>query len=95
MRQREVSRHEVAVFAALQAAGSEWLSSAELARRAEVSSRTARAHATKFVRLGFAEHVELSPAWRFRLLPGAGDEEAQLHRKRLIEAAEVFGMKLA
>lgn len=92
MERSEVSRHEVAVYSALMKATT-WLSSKEIADRAGVSPRTARAHALKLVRLGLLDQAEIFPGHRYRLSEHA-DKRNRGYVDRLAKAAEVLGLSL-
>jgi DNA-binding IclR family transcriptional regulator len=93
MDRSEVSRHEVDVYRTLMAAGSTWLSSKEIANRAAVAPRTARAHALKLVRLGVAEQAEVFPGHRYRISEFA-DQRSRGYADRLRRAADVLGVTL-
>lgn len=66
MERNEVSLHEVKVVRALRANEAEWLTSAAVAERASVASRTARSHLLRLVTLGLVDQMELFPAHRYR-----------------------------
>jgi len=85
----EVSAHEIRVYNVL--ARGRWVTSAELAKQAEVARRTASAHALKLVRLGVAEQVEAYPAHRYRLAPMAGKRN-QGYIDRIRRTAEALGI---
>jgi DNA-binding IclR family transcriptional regulator len=85
----EISRHEVVVFQTLAAASPKWLSSADLAERAQVAPRTARAHALKLVRRGVVEQAAVFPGHRYRLAEFA-EQRNRGYMDRLRQAAEVL-----
>jgi DNA-binding IclR family transcriptional regulator len=91
MERSEVSRHEVSVYRALEAAGTSWISSREIAERAAVAPRTARAHVLKLVRLGIVDQAEVFPGHRYRLAEHA-DKRNRGYFDRLMRAAEVLGV---
>jgi DNA-binding IclR family transcriptional regulator len=91
MERSEVSRHEVSVYQTLAAAGTGWLTSKEIAERAGVAPRTARAHALKLVQLGVVDQAEVFPGHRYRLAEHAAKRNRG-YVDRLTRAAEVFGM---
>jgi DNA-binding IclR family transcriptional regulator len=93
MERSEVSRHEVDVYRALAAAGSAWLSNNEVAQRAGVAPRTARAHTLKLVRLGVAEQAEVFPGHRYRIAEFA-EQRNRGYVDRLRRAAEVLGISM-
>ena len=92
MERSEVSRHEVAVYSALVSA-EKWLTSADIATRAVVAPRTARAHAQKLVNLGIAEQAEVFPGHRYRLAEFA-DKRNRGYLDRLERAADALGMEI-
>ncbi len=89
MERNEISRHEVAVFKVLVDGG--WLTSRDLAERASVAPRTARAHALKLVKLGIVDQAEVFPAHRYRLSEFAAKRN-RTYMDRLRQAAEVLGV---
>jgi predicted transcriptional regulator len=93
MERSEVSRHEVDVYRVLLEAGKAWMSSNQIAERADVSARTARAHALKLVRLGVAEQAEVFPGHRYRIAEFA-DKRNRGYVDRLQRAASVLGIEL-
>ncbi len=92
MERNEVSRHEVAVFKALAEADG-WITSADIAARAQIAPRTARAHALKLVRLNIVDQAEVFPAHRYRMSANASKRNRG-YFDRLTRAAEVFGVEL-
>ena len=92
METNEVSLHQVKVFQCLEAG--EWLTSKEVAERAGVAGRTARAHLLKLVHLGIVDQAEVFPAHRYRLSEMA-DKRNKAYVQRLHAAMEVFGIKRA
>lgn len=93
MERGEVSRHEVAVYKVLHDAKDAWLTSAELAVRAAVAPRTARAHALKLVRLGVVDQAEIFPGHRYRIAEHA-IKRNRGYVDRLHHAASVLGVSL-
>jgi DNA-binding IclR family transcriptional regulator len=93
MERSEVSRHEVDVYRVLAAAGSSWLTSRQVAEQANVSARTARAHALKLVRLGIVEQAEVFPGHRYRVSEFASVRNRG-YLDRLHQAATVLGIEL-
>jgi hypothetical protein len=77
-----VSRHEVAVFRALQISG--WTSSKQVAEVAGVSGRTARGHLWRFVRLGISEEMALFPEHLHRLRTDAAKSNPEYHRRMML-----------
>lgn len=87
------SRHEVAVYKALLDAGPEWLSSNQIAERASVSARTARAHALRLAQLGIIEQTEVFPGHRYRMRPDV-DQSHRDYATRLRQAATALHVDL-
>lgn len=95
MGRSEVSRHEVEVYRVLVESRDSWLSSREVAEKAQVSARTARSHALKLVRLGILEQVDAFPGYRYRLTDQSRlSQDAEGHRSRLRLTAEALGVEL-
>lgn len=85
-----IGRHEVLVYRTLAADVDAWLSSAEVAERAGVAPRTARAHVAKLVDRSVAQRAEVSPGYRYRIAPhDQTGYKAQLHA-----AAAALGIEL-
>lgn len=61
----------------------------EIAVRAEVAPRTARAHAWKLARLGVADFVEVFPGRRYRI--AEPNENNQNYIDQLTKAEEALG----
>lgn len=93
MERNEVSRHEIAVYKVLRDAGQTWVTSGDIAERAQVAPRTARAHALKLVKLGLVDQAEVFPAHRYRLSEYA-DKRNRGYVDRLSRAAEALGVPL-
>lgn len=82
-----ISEHLLSVYvAARDACG--WLTSAELASRAGVAPRTARAHVLTLWEAGILERREVSPGYRYRLTTGSGGRDESFLAK-IREALEV------
>lgn len=92
MERNEVSRHEIAVLKALLEADT-WLTNAEIADRAQVAGRTARAHTLKLVKLNVIDQAEVFPAHRYRISAHAMKRNRG-YFDRLHRAAEVLGVDL-
>ena len=88
MERNEVSRHEVLVFKALLEADP-WITAAEIAQRADVAPRTARAHALKLVRLNIVDQAEVFPAHRYRIAANASKRNRG-YFDRLYRAADAL-----
>ncbi len=86
MERNEVSLHEVKVYLTL---GCGWVTAKEVAAKATVAERTARAHLLKLVRLGIAEQAEVFPAHRYRMAEKAGKRNGG-YVQRLEQAREIF-----
>ncbi len=86
-----VSNHELAVFRVLAEAQDRWVTSPEIAERADVAPRTARAHALNLVKLGVVERAEVFPANRYQLSANASEHP---YVRELIEAARVLDVEL-
>lgn len=84
-----ISRHEVAVF---QAVGKDWITSRDIAERADVAPITARQHLVRFVRAGLIERANVFPGYRYRSAQN-GNAHEHPYLKRLNDAASVFGLK--
>ncbi|MGL5912021.1 MAG: hypothetical protein ACRCZP_18600 [Phycicoccus sp.] len=93
MEKSEVSRHEIAVYQAIARGGDKWISSAEIASRADVAPRTARAHALKLVQLGVVDQAEVFPGHRYRLSEFAGKRNRG-YVDRITRAAQALGIEL-
>ena len=85
-----ISLHEVRLFRAMEAAAGQWLTSQEIAERADIDQRTARAHAKKLSGLRILEVIELYPGYRYRL--STKNDRDRAHIERLNRAAEAFGI---
>lgn len=92
MEKNEVSRQEISVYKCLADADG-WLTSKEIAERANVAARTARAHALKLVKLGVADQAEVFPGHRYRISEFA-NKRNRSYVDRLSRAAEVLGVDL-
>ncbi len=90
MEKNEVSIQEAKFFVAIQQ-NAEWSTSRELAEKAGIADRTARAHALKLVRLGLLDVAEVFPAHRYRLSEKANKRNAA-YLLRLKHACEVFAL---
>ena len=89
METSEVSLHQVKVFQCLESGG--WVTAKEVAGKAGVADRTARAHLLKLVHLGVADQAEVFPAHRYRLSEMA-DRRNKAYVQRIHAAMEVFGL---
>jgi hypothetical protein len=72
-------------------AASVWQSSEELAARAQIGKRTARAYSRKLLNLGMLEVFYLSPGRRYRLAREIS-KQGLAYQETLEQAAEVFGL---
>jgi predicted ArsR family transcriptional regulator len=88
METNEVSRHQVLVFRSLK--DGTWVTSKEVAERAKVAERTARAHLKRLVDLGLLDEAKVFPGHRYRLSEKA-EKRNGAYVRRLEEAASVFG----
>ena len=88
MERSEVSRQEVHFYLAASEL-ERWCTAAELATQAKIATRTARAYAVKFVKLGLFDVAEVFPAHRYRWSAFAAKRNAA-YLRRLTAAAEVF-----
>jgi hypothetical protein len=88
MAKREISAHEVRFFRALEAAGTTWTTSQDLAAVADISPRTARAYALRLARERILEARLVFPAHHYRLSPKA----AAAYTQAIETAAEVWGL---
>lgn len=91
METNEVSMHQCRVFSALLSSAASWLTSREVASKAEVAQRTARAHLLKLVNLGIVDQAEVFPAHRYRLSSKA-DKRNKTYFRRIEIAAKIFGV---
>ena len=90
METNEISLHLVRVFE-LAKAHPGWLTAKEIADRAGVAGRTARAHAAKLVQLGIFDVAEVFPGHRYRLSELAVKRNKPM-LQRLEAARMVFGL---
>lgn len=90
MERNEISVHEARAFVVLRKEHS-WITSKELAERAEIAGRTARSFMLKFVRLGIVDIAEVFPGHRYRLSEKARSRNAA-YFQRLEMALDVFGL---
>ena len=72
-----------------EANASRWFTNVAVASEAHVSSRTARAHTLKLVRLGLVEVAAVFPGYRYRLRPSPHKKNVAYHQ-RLKAAQDVF-----
>lgn len=86
----QISQHEVAVFEAVRASG-EWLTSIEIAEKAGVAQRTARAHAAAMAKVGLFDVKPLFGGYRYRVAPHPKAEAVE-YRSQIETAKAVFGM---
>lgn len=91
MERNEVSLHEVKVYLVFTADTHHWLTSREVAERAGVAYRTARAHCYKLVGAGLLDQAEVFPGHRYRLSERAKSRNLA-YKQRLDHACEVFGL---
>jgi len=89
----EISIHEARFYieATAKTVAGQWLSSKELAERAQIAPRTARAFSRKFVSLGLFDVAEVYPGHRYRFAEKA-DKRNAAYTNRLQHAAGVFGL---
>lgn len=87
----EISIHQARAFRALQRSADRWMTARELAEKAKVAPRSARAFAKRFVDNGVADQAEVFPGHRYRLSPMAAKRNTG-YLKRLEEACVVFGV---
>ena len=90
MERNEVSLHEVKVYLVLKKEPA-WITSKDIAKKAGVADRTARAHALRLVQLGIIDQAEVFPAHRYRLSENASKRNIG-YLQRLEKACEVFGL---
>jgi len=91
METNEVSLHQIKVYLAVKASGNDWITAKDIAERASVAPRTARAHALKLVNLGIFDKAEVFPAHRYRLAEMA-DKRNKGYALRIEQAMQVFGV---
>lgn len=91
MEKNEVSIHEARVFSVFLANPKEWLTSKEIAEKADVAQRTARAHCLKLVQLGILDQAEVFPSHRYRMAEKA-DKRNRGYFDRVKQAMEIFGI---
>lgn len=91
MEKNEVSIHEARIFSVFLANPKEWLTSKEIAGKADVAQRTARAHCLKLVRLSILDQAEVFPAHRYQLAEKA-DKRNRGYFDRMKQAMEIFGL---
>lgn len=89
MEKNEVSEHEVRFYLAAKEIKQEWATSKDLAEKANIAGRTARAYAKKYVSLGLFDVAEVFPAHRYRL-SGMAKKRNAAYVGRLEKAVEVF-----
>lgn len=65
--ENRISLHELRFYAAITEGVPQWMTSADLAKKAAISPRAARAYATKFAKLGILDVASVFPARRYRL----------------------------
>ena len=82
METNEISLHLVRVFESART-HSGWLTAKEIADRAGVAGRTARAHSAKLVALGIFDVAEVFPGHRYRL-----SELAEKRNKAFVQRLE-------
>lgn len=92
MEKSEISIHEIKVCDALKKSGN-WMTNKEIAKQAEISDRTVRAHTLKLVKLGLLDQAEVFPAHRYRWSEKAEKRNAG-YWVRLKMAANVFNMAI-
>jgi hypothetical protein len=84
-----ISPHEVRLLLVFRQRAGDWLTNNAVAKAAEISPRTARAHTDRLVRLGVLEEQQVYPGPVFRLA-GEPGEEAQGYLQRAEKAREIF-----
>ena len=88
-KRNEISMHETAFY--LAARDGEWHTANELAKRAQIAPRTARAFALKFVRLGLFTVANVWPAHKYCWSETAGKRN-QNYLHQLDRSCEAFGV---
>jgi hypothetical protein len=86
-----ISAHEVRLLLVFRQQPGSWLANGEVARAAEISSRTARLHTSRLVELGVLDVERVHPASKFRLAKRPG-EAGRAYLQRWEKAREVFGL---
>ena len=88
---KQISLHQVRVFAGLmEVAG--WQTNRQIASRiGGISERCVRSHTRAFAQLKLVEHYELFPEHRYRIATSALDTPLA---ERLKDAARLFGIEL-
>ena len=92
MERNEISAHEVRVYSLFEAKPTQWLTNVEIAKAAQVATRTARAFTLKFVRLGLLDVAEVFPGHRYRLRQKPEKRNVAYHQ-RLKAAQSVFNQQ--
>lgn len=92
MEHNKISIHEARMFLALEKRNGQWATSMDLAAEAGIAERTARAHASKLVKLGILDVAKVFPAHRYRLASNAGKPNTS-YLIRLRNAVDIFGLK--
>lgn len=85
--ERQISPELCRIYGFVKAA-ERWVTSREIAERAEVSGRTARAHALSLTEAGVFERAEVWPGNRYRLAPVGNPLAEDIERVTRIIAAE-------
>ncbi len=95
MERSKISFHEIKVYRVLSSASPDrWLTSADIATKAELAPRTARSHTLRFVKLGLLDQAEVFPAHRYRWSKKANRRNVA-YLQRLEFADEVFKQEAA
>jgi DNA-binding IclR family transcriptional regulator len=83
----QISAHQIRIFDFVSTADC-WVTSGEIAERAAVSQRTARALARKLVRLGVFQQAAVFPGHRYRLAV----QPARDHLERIKAARQALNI---
>ena len=86
----EISIQECRFFDVLFKADGKWLTSKEIAEKANISGRTARMLNLRYAKLGISELVNVFPAHRYRLLKSSPKGIDYLRKVK--NACEIFGI---
>lgn len=89
METQEISVHQANVYKAVRDSNGKWLTAVEIANISGVATRTARAHALKFVKLGVFDQAELHPGHRYKMATKA-DKRNRGIVERMENALKIF-----
>lgn len=87
----EISPHLCRVFSAVRDARA-WVTAQDIAQRARVAPRTARAHAQRLAELGVFEVARVFGGYRYRCA-AEPSEAARSLAERIYSAGDVFGSR--